>query len=105
MPPAILSSLAGVCTIVPGWNNDCPLLDRLFHIFAAQPSVVFSGISAASAFRRPSGKSPSNIACGKGDARWYAGTVSGASDRNHHVLYDDGERWAHDMRETRWVLN
>ena len=28
-----------VCAIVPGWNNDCPLLDRLFRIFAAQPSV------------------------------------------------------------------
>ena len=26
--------------IVPGWNNDCPLLDRLFHIFAAQPPAV-----------------------------------------------------------------
>ena len=28
-----------VCAVVPGWNNDCPLLDRLFRLFAAQPSV------------------------------------------------------------------
>lgn len=29
-----------LCTIVPGWSNDSPLLDRLFQVFAAQPSTV-----------------------------------------------------------------
>ena len=38
------------------------------------------------------------------DRVWYPGTISGSHDGLHHVNYDDGERWAHDMQRTHWVL-
>ena len=38
------------------------------------------------------------------ESAWYQGTVSGVTQGLHAVEYDDGDRWSHDMRVTRWML-
>jgi hypothetical protein len=38
------------------------------------------------------------------ESAWYQGTVSGVTQGLHAVEYDDGDRWSHNMRVTRWML-